>query len=249
MKANWYYIENDETVGPTTLEDLARRIGQTGETLLVWTQGMTEWTDAEAIPTLSQLVRSRSPLSAAAPETSIAAETVIGGKATLGKRLRNELSEYFVISGYLFICFGALLFYKAAILHSDGIDFAPFGIAIVKALVLAKFVLLLHALQIGERKGGGSVLVTDILKKSVLFLIFLVALTVVEEIIVGFIHGRSVAQAIGEIGGGTLQQALATSILMLLILIPYFTFRLVSERLGEGALWKLLTQRTSVVAP
>src|SRR5579864_7466573 len=98
MKANWYYIENDETVGPTTLEDLARRIGQTGETLLVWTQGMTEWTDAEAIPTLSQLVRSRSPLTAAAPETSIAAETVIHGKATLGKRLGNELSEYFVIS-------------------------------------------------------------------------------------------------------------------------------------------------------
>lgn len=37
MQANWYYIENDETVGPTTLEDLARRIGKSGELRLVWT--------------------------------------------------------------------------------------------------------------------------------------------------------------------------------------------------------------------
>ena len=30
MQANWYYIENDETVGPTTLEDLARRHREVG---------------------------------------------------------------------------------------------------------------------------------------------------------------------------------------------------------------------------
>jgi hypothetical protein len=249
MKANWYYIEDNETVGPTTLEDLAGRIKQTGQSRLVWTQGMAEWTDAEAVPTLSRRLRSPSPPSTAAPEGSIVAEPVIHEKPTLVQRLRQEFSEYLVISFYLFVCFGALLFYKAAILRSDGIEFAPFGIAIVKALVLAKFVLLLHALQIGERKGGAGVLFADILKKSVLFLIFLVALAVVEEIIVGFIHGRTVGEAIGEIGGGTLQQALATSILMLLILIPYFTFRLVGERLGGGVLWKLLTERTSVASP
>ncbi len=41
--------------------------------------------------------------------------------------------------------------------------------------------------------------------------------------------------------GGTLPQAFAVSILMLLILIPYFTFRGVADRLGGGVLWKLLT--------
>jgi hypothetical protein len=92
-------------------------------------------------------------------------------------------------------------------------------------------------------------LFADILKKSALFLIFLIVLTVVEEIIVGLLHGRSVMEAIGEIGGGTLQQALATSVLMLLILIPYFTCRLVAVRLGEGALWKLLTERAPAVSP
>jgi len=250
MKANWYCIENDETVGPMTLEDLARRIRHTGQSPMVWTQGMAEWMDAGAVPALSQHFRTTSRPPPAALERPIVADPVIEKHgAPLMHRLRHELSEYLMISAYLFVCFGALLFYKAAILHSDGIEFAPFGIAIVKALLVGKFVLLLHAFKIGERKGGARVLFADILKKSALFLIFLGALTVVEEIIVGLFHGRSVMDAIGEIGGGTLQQAFATSILMLLILIPYFTFRVVAVRLGEGVLWKLLTERAPAVSP
>ncbi|HLX15657.1 MAG TPA: DUF4339 domain-containing protein [Bradyrhizobium sp.] len=245
MKANWYYIENDETVGPTTLEDLARRIRRAGRSRLVWTEGMAEWAEADAVPALSQLLRTASRPAPAKIEPSVVRDPATPTKATLVRRLRRELFEYLVISIYLFVCFGALLFYKAAILHSDGVEFAPFGIAAAKALVLGKFVLVLHALNVGEHTGGAGVLLADILKKSVIFLIFLSALTVVEEIIVGFLHGRTASEAVGEIGGGTLQQALATSILMLLILIPYFAFRVISVRLGEGMLWKLLTERTS----
>jgi hypothetical protein len=245
MKANWYYIENDETVGPTTLEDLARRIRRAGRSRLVWTEGMAEWAEADAVPALSQLFRTASRPAPATIEPSIVPDPAAPTKATLVQRLRHELSEYLVISTYLFVCFDALLFYKAAILQGDGIEFTPFGIAVAKALVLGKFVLVLHALKIGERSGGARVLLADILKKSMVFLIFLGALTVVEEIIVGFLHGRTVKEAVGGIGGGTLQQALATSILMLLILIPYFAFRVISVRLGEGVLWRLLTERTS----
>ena len=86
-------------------------------------------------------------------------------------------------------------------------------------------------------------MLADILKKSVLFVVVLIALTVVEEIIVGYFHGRTSQEVLGEMAGGTLPQAFAVSILMLLILIPYFTFRGVADQLGEGALWKLLTER------
>ena len=117
------------------------------------------------------------------------------------------------------------------------------------AELLGKFVLLLHALKIGERKGGAGVLFVDILKKSVLFLVVLIALTVVEEIIAGYFHGRTIQVVLGEFGGGTLQQAFALSLLMLIILIPYFTFRVIAVRLGEGVLWRLLTERGSVTSP
>jgi GYF domain 2 len=248
MKANWYYIENDETAGPTTLEDLVRRIGQTGESRLVWTQGMAEWTDAEAVPALSRFLKTAAPSSAATSERSHI--KAAGSKtAALKQRLGRELFEYIMISTYLFVCFGALLFYKAAILRSDGIEFAPLGIAIVKALVLGKFILVLHALKVGERKGGAGVLLFDIVKKSVVFLIFLSFLAVLEELVAGYFHGREAREVISEIGGGTLQQALATGILLLLILIPYFAFRILSVRLGEGVLWKFLTERAPIISP
>jgi hypothetical protein len=247
MNASWYYIEKDETVGPMTLDALARRIQRTGQSCLVWTEGMAEWTEAEAVPALSRLIRSAPGPSQAAPQRPVGEEPA-HKQVPLKQRLKHELIDYFVISAYLFICFATLLFYKAAIRQSDGIEFAPFGIAIVKALIVGKFVLLLNAFGIGERRGGAGVLLVDIIKKSVLFLLCLGVLTVIEEAIVGHFHGRTVLEAVSEIGGGTLQQAIATSILMLLILIPYFAFRLIAVRLGEGALWKLLTQRPSAVS-
>jgi hypothetical protein len=244
MRADWYYIEDDETVGPTTLEDVARQIRRAGQSRFVWTEGMAEWTDAKAVPALSELFRTAAqPSSVTVSGRADTAVPLAPKQATISQRLRNELIEYLAISSYLYVCFGSLMFYKATILQSDGIAFASFGIAIVKALVLGKFILVLHALKIGEQQGGASVLLADIFKKSVLFVVVLIALTVVEEIIVGYFHGRTSQEVLGEMAGGTLPQAFAVSILMLLILIPYFTFRGVADRLGEGALWKLLTER------
>jgi hypothetical protein len=249
MIANWYYIEDDETVGPTTFEDLSKQVRRTGRSCLVWTEGMSEWTEAETVPALSQLFRGASPNPAQASGRSDPGPGAASKSSAIKNRLWREFTEYLMISAYLFVCFGSLLFYKAAILHSDGIEFAPLGIAAVKALVLGKFVLILHALKIGEKAGDATVLLTDILKKSVLFLLFLSALSVAEEILVGYLHGRQIMETISEVGGGTLQQAFATSILMLLILIPYFTFRVVAVRLGEGVLWKLLTERSAPASP
>jgi hypothetical protein len=246
MNAEWYHVEDDETVGPTNLEDIARRIKHAGHSRLVWKEGMAEWTDARAVPELSQLFRLARPQpSAATSEPAYPAEASAPKKATLSRRLQHELTEYLTISVYLYVCFGSLIFYKATILHSDGIEFAAFGIAIVKALVSGKFILLLHALRVGERIGGVGVLIVDILKNSVLFVIFLIALTVIEEMIVGYFHGRTSAEVLSEMAGGTLPQAFAVSMLMLLTLIPYFAFRGVADHLGEGVLWKLLTERSS----
>jgi GYF domain 2 len=249
MPANWYYIENDEASGPTTLEDLAARIGETGEPHLVWTHGMAEWVDAKTVPALSRLLRTGGRSPADAPQRAYKKRRRGSSAAGLKQRLERELFEYVMISAYLFVCFAALLFYKSAILRSEGIEFAPFGIAVVKALIIGKFVLVLHALKIGESKGGPAVLVIDVLKKSIVFLVFLSFLAVLEEIIAGFIHGREIREVVGEIGGGTMQEALATGILLLLILIPYFTFRIVSVRLGEGVLRRILTERPAVASP
>jgi Na+-transporting NADH:ubiquinone oxidoreductase subunit NqrD len=167
---------------------------------------------------------------------------------TLAERARHELVQYLIISAYLYVCFGAILLYKAAILHSEGIQFAPFGVAIVKALILGKFILIGLALKVGERETPSRLLL-DIISKSLAFLLLLVVLSIVEEICVGLLHGRAVHDAFAGVAGGTLPEALATSLLLLLILIPYFAFREIAHGLGEGELMRLLAARRPPPAP
>jgi hypothetical protein len=145
-------------------------------------------------------------------------------KAPLAQRARHELIAFLGLSTYLWICLGTLIFYKAAILRSVGVAFAPLGVAIVKALILAKFIMLLEALKLGEG-GPRSVPIFDVLKKSGLFAVFLFILTIVEELLVGYFHGKEVRDILEEFAGGTLPQAFAVGLLLFLVMIPYFAYR------------------------
>jgi hypothetical protein len=159
-------------------------------------------------------------------------------KVSIGARVTNELREFAVIAAYLYVCFTALAYLKATILQAHGIPFAPFGFAAVKALICAKFVLVGRALHIGERLKSMP-LIWPTLHKSLTFLALLIVLNVLEEVIVGLIHHRTVAESLAEIGGGTLDQLIATSIIVLLILIPFFAFRALGEVIGERNLVRI----------
>ena len=63
-------------------------------------------------------------------------------KAPLHQRAMHELKELVFISLYLYVTLGAVILMKAAVLHTEGVQFTPWGIAIVKAVVLAKFMML-----------------------------------------------------------------------------------------------------------
>jgi hypothetical protein len=140
MNSEWYYVENDITIGPITLADVAQRFRRAeGEPCLVWTEGMSDWADAKTVPAISKMLQSMSVRRLSARDAT-RADTTIPQKATLAQRARHELVEYLAISAYLFVCFGSLLFYKSAILRNDGIEFTAFSLALVKALILGKFI-------------------------------------------------------------------------------------------------------------
>lgn len=153
--------------------------------------------------------------------------------------MAHELREYAQISAYLYVCFGALLFYKFAILHGQGIIYEPYGLAAVKALILGKFILLGQAAGIGDRyKKRAPIHV--IAHKALLFLVVLFVLSVIEEIVGGFIHGKTIADSLAEFMGGSLLQVLATCSIMLLILVPYLAAKELSAALGQDRLKQIL---------
>lgn len=166
-------------------------------------------------------------------------ETASAHQPGAKERLREELRRYLAVSAYLYVCFAAILFYKSAILSSIGEHYLPFGLAAGKALILGKFVLLGEAAGVGTRIGARTLL-QRIVSGSVLFLILLVLLTIVEEIIVGLVHGHSLGQAVAALAERPWPETLASCFLMLLVLIPLVTVTEVSRALGPGALRRLL---------
>jgi hypothetical protein len=159
-------------------------------------------------------------------------------KATLRQRAMHELTEFAILTAYLYITLGAVILMKASVLRDEGIHYVPWGIAIVKAAVLAKFMLVGRAMKIGERYTDRP-LIWPMLHKTVAFLLLLIVLTILEEVGVGLLHQQSLAASLGELFGAKLDETLAGIVILLLVLIPYFAMRVLSEALGEGRLVRM----------
>ena len=159
-------------------------------------------------------------------------------KPSLGHRAIEEVKEMLALTAYLYVCLGSLMLLKSAILRDAGINFTIWGIAIVKALVLAKFMLLGNAANIGKRHKDKP-LIWPTLYMSLMFLILLLVLTTIEELLVGAIHGRSLGDSLAHVVGPSLYVGLATCFVMFLILVPYCAFKSLGDVLGDQYLVRL----------
>ncbi len=166
----------------------------------------------------------------------------VGQKESLGEKVTTELREFAILAGYLYVCFTALAFFKASILRAHEIEFAPWAFAAIKALVSAKFVLIGRALNVGDGYKSYP-LVVPTLYRSCIFVVLVLALTVIEEAVVGYLHGRKILDTVTGLGGGTTAQMIATSVILLLIFIPYFAFRSLGDIIGDGVLRRLYFER------
>ena len=160
-------------------------------------------------------------------------------KPPRGERVATELREFTILATYLFVCFSALALLKAAILSAEGISFSPWLFALIKALVCAKFLLVGRWLGLGDGLAAKYPLIVSTLYRSTTFLLVLALLTVIEEEVVGHLHGETFAASLGKMGGGTLAQFIATSIILLLVLVPFFAVRALGEIVGEKTLARL----------
>jgi hypothetical protein len=159
-------------------------------------------------------------------------------KAPLHQRAMHEFKELVFITLYLYVTLGAVILMKTAVLHTEGVEFTPWGIAIVKAVVLAKFMLLGEAVKIGGRATTGP-LIWPTLRKAFGLLVLLIVMNTIEEAIVGLFHGKSIATSLGELFGPRLEETLAGYLIMLMVLLPYCAFRALEEALGEGRVTRM----------
>ncbi len=235
MDSQWFVARHGDVVGPMSRNEVKAMVAAEPDgDLLVWTDGFSAWCTPAEVAAL----RSVDAAAGGAPAPSAAATAE--HHASLAERARHELIAYAVIAAYLYVCFGAILLFKTAVLTQAGVPFAPLGLAAIKALVLGKFLLLLHGARVGERVRRKGRPIGAIARQALLFASLLMILTVIEELIVGTVHGKPPVAILSELADGSLMEAAATSLLMVLVLTPYFAMREINSELGDGVLFRML---------
>ncbi len=158
------------------------------------------------------------------------------------ERIKDEMRKYALISAYLYVCFAVLLLYDTVVTSTSAATPVPWGVAIVKALVLGKFVLIGDALSIGSRANAHPLL-HRIVWKSLAMLLLLVVFKCLEEIIVGWVHGHSLGQVLAEFSERSWIQNVAPLLLMLLILIPLLGAMEIYRTVGPDRLKQIMLNK------
>ena len=167
---------------------------------------------------------------------------------SLKTRALHEAREFFWIFVYLWLCFALFILYKSLILAQHDIDYAGYGVAFVKALVLGKVILIAETLDVAD-KHKDKPLIYPTLYKSVVFFVILVVFSVLEHVVRGLFNHLTVTESLSEIGGGSLPAILAEGLVMFVTLVPFFAFREIGRVLGENKLYHLFFVEGSRATP
>jgi hypothetical protein len=118
-------------------------------------------------------------------------------------------------------------------------DAFTYGVVLLKALVLAKVILIGDYMHLGERHRDKP-LIFSTLYQTILFCLLAAAFTIIEDMLRGLIHGQTISVAFHEVLSTNKAERLAHLLMMFVAFIPFFAFREVSRMLGEEQPSKLL---------
>lgn len=170
----------------------------------------------------------------------------MGARSPEGSAVRSraaeELKRYALISGYLFICFAVVMFYDASQAAAKQGAWAGLSVAMVKALVIGKLILIGEALKPGTRLKAPTLLYR-VAWRTLGLLGVLILLKIIEELIIGLVHGKSVSGIVGELAAQSWMSLAGPVLLMLLILIPMVAATEIDRAIGSGGLKGLLLAR------
>ena len=234
---SWYLSRGDKRYGPLGNRELlllAER-GELKQDDLLWRPGFSSWKPAREIgdllgPDTSATEKNRA---GAAPDEATARGKPANEKRSLKLRLLEELRKFLVIVAYLWVVFLVFFVHEWLVLAGNNIGFRFYGLATLNALVLGKIMLIAENLRFAKRFDDRP-LIVPIIYKSIAFSVLLLVAYVVEEIVVGLFHGKTVAESVPAIGGGGPVALLCVAAIMAVALAPFFAFREIARVVGAA---------------
>jgi hypothetical protein len=126
-----------------------------------------------------------------------------------------------------------------------GISYFHYGFALIKALVLAKVILLGQCVRFANVFDERPLIIPTVYK-VILFSFFVLAFEVLEHVIGGLLHGKDVTGVFQEMMSVGWNELLARMLVMLVAFVPLFAFTETARVMGEGRLTELFLCKRSV---
>ena len=82
-------------------------------------------------------------------------------------------------------------------------------------------------------------LIYPIIASSLFLTVLFICFHLIEKVVIGLIHGESVAESVPAVGGGYVG-VLCVALILFVSLIPFFAFRFVGRELGADRLNAML---------
>ena len=152
-------------------------------------------------------------------------------RATLKRKVIHEFEDFAVLFLYLAFFFCALAIYSMLLLNEFHVSYFVLGFALIKALVIAKVILIGEHMHLG-RKHEAKPLFFSALHKAFLFTLLVFGFHVIEEVTKQLLHG---GQKMGAaFHGMRIEDLLSRTVLVFCTFIPLFAFRELRRVMGEG---------------
>ncbi len=170
------------------------------------------------------------------------------GKDTrIQAKLVAETKTMLFLFVYLALLLGAFTTYRRLILAKYEIAYFHYGYSLVEALVLAKVIVVGRYLRLGKRFDHYPLIIPTIYK-TFWFSLLVLAFSVLEQLIVGWLCGKTSAVVFEEILGQTSWEILANVLVLFVTLIPLIAVWETGRLLGEGKLFEMFfTRRAGVI--
>lgn len=137
--------------------------------------------------------------------------------------LIEEAKKAISLSIYFGVWFCALTFLAVTALHERPIPLTIFGLALVKAAISAKFMLIgqaIYPIRVVKHHG----ILRSLLTQSLFYLVIVLVLNYIEAGIDGAIHGKNFFVSMTAFGQSDPLHVLAMAIVYWLIVWPYLIF-------------------------
>ena len=160
-------------------------------------------------------------------------------KEGLRHRIKDEFVQASLLGLYFAAWFCAIAFFSFALLREAAIPITPFGLAIIKAGLCAKFMMIgkaIFPLRVDANRG----LVKSLFWHSIAYLGIVLILSFAEAGIDGLLHGKSFLESLSSFGHGDPIYITALSIMYWLIVWPYLIVLGLNQSLGNQAVHAIL---------